>query len=106
MAWVWVVLAGVAEIGWMTCLKLSAGFTRWGWLVAALLVSFVSVGFMAFAVRQLPMGTAYAVWTGMGAAGIALVGILFFGEPRTVQRIAFIACVIIGIVGLKITSSD
>ncbi|HET9149375.1 MAG TPA: multidrug efflux SMR transporter [Alphaproteobacteria bacterium] len=106
MAWLWVLFAGLAEIGWMTCLKLSAGFTKWSWLVAALLVSFVSVGLMALAVQKLPMGTAYAIWTGMGAAGIALVGILFFGEPRTMARIAFIACVVVGIAGLKLTASE
>ena len=106
MAWVWVFLAGIAEIGWMVALKLSDGFSRYGWIAAGALISLFSVGLMALAVRTLPMGTAYTVWTGMGAAGIAIIGILFFGEPRSVMRIAFIACVIVGIVGLKLTSND
>jgi len=106
MAWLWVFLAGIAEIGWMAALKLSDGFTKPSWLVGALLISFISVGFMALAVRHIPMGTAYAVWTGMGAAGIAIVGILFFGEPKTVARIAFIVCVVVGIIGLKLTATE
>jgi len=106
MAWVWVFLAGLAELGWMVGLKLSDGFTRLGWVAATAAAMALSVALLALAVRTIPMGTAYAVWTGIGAVGIVVVGILFFGEPRTVARIAFISCILVGIVGLKLTSGD
>jgi quaternary ammonium compound-resistance protein SugE len=106
MAWLLVFLAGLAELGWMVGLKLSDGFTRIGWVVATLVAMAVSVILLAFAVRTIPMGTAYAVWTGIGAVGIVVVGILFFGEPRTFARIAFISCILVGIVGLKLTTSE
>jgi quaternary ammonium compound-resistance protein SugE len=106
MAWLWVLLAGLAELGWMVGLKLSDGFTRVGWAAATVAAMAVSVVLLAFAVRTIPMGTAYAVWTGIGAVGIVIIGILFFGEPRTASRLAFIACIVVGIVGLKLTAGE
>ena len=106
MAWMWVFLAGLAEIGWMAGIKLSAGFTRWPWIAVTFASAAVSFFCMSLAVRTIPMGTAYAVWTGLGAAGIAAVGIVFFGEPRNLWRIVYIGCILVGIAGLKLTAGD
>ena len=106
MAWIWLLLAGAAEIGWMVELKFSHGFTRLWWSGATLATMGLSLFFMSFAIRDIPMGTAYAVWTGIGAAGIAAVGMLFFGEPRTALRIACITCIVVGIAGLRLAASS
>jgi quaternary ammonium compound-resistance protein SugE len=104
MAWIWLLLAGLAEIGWMVAMKFSDGFTRIGWAAVTVVLMGISVLLTSFAVRVIPMGTAYAVWTGIGAAGIALVGMLYFGEPRTALRIACIFLIVAGIVGLRIAA--
>jgi quaternary ammonium compound-resistance protein SugE len=104
MAWIWLLLAGAAEVAWMVTLKYSAGFTRLWWAAATLAAMGLSLLFISFALRAIPMGTAYAVWTGIGAAGIAAIGMAFFGEPRTALRIACIACIVLGIAGLKLAS--
>jgi len=106
MAWIWLLLAGAAEIAWMVELKLSHGLTRLGWAAATLATMGLSLVFMSFATRDIPMGTAYAVWTGIGAAGIAMVGMLFFGEPRTLLRVACIGCIVAGIAGLRLAASS
>lgn len=104
MAWICLLLAGVAEIGWMIALKFSDGFTRLWWSAATLGAMGLSMLFISFAIRDVPMGTAYAVWTGIGAAGIAVAGMLFFGEARTALRIGCIACIVVGIAGLKLAT--
>ncbi|HJS38405.1 MAG TPA: quaternary ammonium compound efflux SMR transporter SugE [Burkholderiales bacterium] len=104
MAWALLFLAGLFEIGWAIGLKYTDGFTRvWPttWTVLAMIVSVV---LLALAVRTLPIGTAYAVWTGIGAAGTVILGIVLFGEPATALRLACIALIVAGIVGLKILS--
>jgi quaternary ammonium compound-resistance protein SugE len=104
MAWVWLSLAGIAEIGWMVGLKFSDGFTRLAWSAGTLAAMGLSLLFLSFAIRTIPMGTAYAIWTGIGAAGIAIIGMMYFDEPRTLLRIICIGLVVAGIVGLKIAS--
>ncbi len=104
MAWIWLLLAGAAEIAWMVMLRFSDGFTRLAWSAATLAAMGLSLFFISFAIRTIPMGTAYAVWTGIGAAGIAAVGMLFFGEPRTALRVACIGFIVAGILGLKIAN--
>ncbi len=104
MAWVWLILAGIAEIMWMVGLKFSAGFTRLWWAGATLTAMGLSLVFLSLAIRTIPMGTAYAVWTGIGAAGIALVGMFLFGEPWSALRVACIGAIVVGIVGLKVVS--
>lgn len=104
MAWIWLLLAGAAEIGWMVELKFSESLTRPGWAAGTVATMGLSLLLTSFAIRTIPMGTAYAVWTGVGAAGIAVVGMLFFGEPRTPLRIACIAFIVAGIVGLRLAS--
>lgn len=101
MAWVWLFLAGLLEIGWAVGLKLSEGFTRlWPsvWTVVAMAAS---LGLLGLALKTLPVGTAYAVWTGIGAVGTAAFGMLVLGEPATAARIGGIALIAAGIATLK-----
>ena len=104
MAWLLLAVAGLFEIGWAIGLKYTDGFTRLWPSVWTGLAMVVSVVLLALAVRTLPIGTAYAVWTGIGAAGTALLGIYLFGEPATALRLACIALIVAGIVGLKLLS--
>ena len=101
MAWVVLVVAGLLEIGWAVGLKYTAGFTRL-WPTAATAASLVgSMGLLGVALRTLPLGTAYAVWTGIGTVGTAILGIVLFREPATALRLLCIALIVAGIVGLK-----
>ena len=104
MAWLLLAVAGLFEIGWAVGLKYTDGFTRLWPSVWTGLAMVVSVVLLALAVRTLPIGTAYAVWTGIGAAGTALLGIYLFGEPATALRLACIALIVAGIIGLKLVS--
>jgi quaternary ammonium compound-resistance protein SugE len=104
MAWVYLLLAGLFEIVWALGLKYTEGFTRLMpslWTVASMAVSFL---FISLALKSLPLGTAYAVWTGIGAAGTALLGIYMFGEPASVLRLACIGLIVSGILGLKLAA--
>jgi quaternary ammonium compound-resistance protein SugE len=106
MAWVYLVVAGLFECGWAIGLKYTEGFSRlWpsAWTIAAMAVSFK---LLSMAMRTIPVGTAYAVWTGIGAAGVALGGILLFGESRESMRILCILLIVCGVVGLKVFSAD
>lgn len=105
MAWVWLVLAGVLEIVWAIGLKYTDGFTRLipSAITAAAMIA--SVYFLALAVRTIPIGTGYAVWTGIGAVGVAILGMILFGEPKTILRIGSILLIVLGIVGLKLVTS-
>ncbi|HZI19334.1 MAG TPA: quaternary ammonium compound efflux SMR transporter SugE [Pyrinomonadaceae bacterium] len=106
MAWLILLLAGLMEVGWAVGLKYTQGFTRlWPsvWTGAALALSMF---LLASALRTLPIGTAYAVWTGIGAVGTAIFGIVLFGESRDLARLACIALIVAGILGLKLTSSE
>jgi len=104
MPWVILVLAGLFEIGWAIGLKYTEGFTRlWPsvWTVAAMIVSLALLG---LAMKSLPVGTSYAVWVGVGAVGTAILGIVLLGEPASAGRIASLALIVAGIVGLKLSS--
>ena len=101
MAWVILVLAGLLEIGWAVGLKYTEGFTR-PWPTLATAVSLVaSMALLGLSLRSLPLGTAYAVWTGIGTVGTAILGMVLFREPATVLRLSCIGLILIGIVGLK-----
>ena len=106
MAWLILFAAGLCEIGWAIGLKYTQGFTRLRpslWTAASMIVS---LWLLAVALRTLPLGTAYAVWTGIGAAGTAVLGIVLLGEAATLARLGCIALIIAGIVGLKIATPD
>ena len=105
MAWVLVVLAGLFEIAFATALKASHNFTRLVPTIAFIASSILSFSLLSYAVRTLPIGSAYAVWTGVGAAGTALIGMLILGEPKRMIRILSIAAIVIGVVGLQATGS-
>lgn len=105
MAWIYLIIAGCLEIGWAIGLKYTEGWTK---LVPSLLTGaalVVSFYFLSIAVKTLPIGTAYAVWTGIGTVGAAILGMLLFGEPREISRIICILLIVAGIAGLKLTSA-
>ena len=102
LAWLWVVLAGFMEIIWVIGLKHTQGFTKLVPSVITITIMAMSFVLLSQALRIIPIGTAYAVWTGIGAAGGAVAGILLFGESAHVLRIACIGLIIAGIVGLKL----
>lgn len=104
MAWVYLTLAGVFELAFAIALKASDGFTRVLPVVLFTLFAALSFILLARAIVTIPIGTAYAVWTGIGAAGTAIVGILAFGEPATALRLLFIVTLVGSIIGLRLTS--
>ncbi len=104
MAWVYLILAGLFECGWAVGLKYTEGFTK---LVPSLLtVASMAFSFymMAIAMKSIPLGTAYAVWTGIGAVGVAVLGMFLFGESRDILRIICLVLIVSGIIGLKLVS--
>ena len=104
MPWILLTLAGIFEIGWAIGLKYTDGFTK---LLPTVLTAgsmLVSIVLLGLAVKTLPMGTAYGIWTGIGALGAVIVGILAFQEPVTVPRLIFVGLLLVGIVGLKLTA--
>jgi quaternary ammonium compound-resistance protein SugE len=101
MNWIALVIAGLLEIVWAVGLKYADGFTKFWPSVITIAAMFASVYLLATAVKTLPVGTAYAVWTGIGAVGVAIFGMIAFNEPRTATRIVCIFLIVAGIVGLK-----
>ena len=104
MAWVLLSVAGLFEIGWAIGLKYTEGFTRLAPSVLTILSMALSVLLLGLALKTLPVGTAYAVWTGIGTVGTALLGIYLFGEPATALRLACIGLIVAGIFGLKLVA--
>ena len=104
MAWLLLFIAGLFEIGWAVGLKYTDGFTRLVPSALTLVSMAASMLMLGLAVKSLPMGTAYAVWTGIGAVGTAILGIVLFGDPAGTARIACIALIVAGIVGLKMAT--
>lgn len=101
MSWFYLLVAGLLEIGWAVGLKFTHGFTR-PWPTAGVAVSMIaSLYFLSLALKDLPLGTAYAIWTGIGAVGTAIFEIWILGEPRDAFRLASIALIVAGLVGLK-----
>ncbi len=104
MAWIYLLIAGLFEVAWAIGLKYTDGFTRLIpsiWTVGSMAVSFL---FLSLALKTLPVGTAYAVWTGIGAVGVAILGIVLFAEPANALRLACIGLIVGGIVGLKLVT--
>jgi quaternary ammonium compound-resistance protein SugE len=104
MAWVWLILGGMFEVGFTTSLRFVDGFRNPGWTIAFLLSVTISMALLEYAARTIPMGTAYAVWAGIGAVGTVLVGIAFFDEPAALVRILLIFAIVACIAGLKLTA--
>jgi quaternary ammonium compound-resistance protein SugE len=104
MYWIYLILAGMFEISFTTCLKLSNDFTNVKWSIGFFVSITLSFLFLNKAIQGIPLGTAYAVWTGIGAVGTALAGVLFFAEPVFFWRMFFLVTLIGSIVGLKVVS--
>ncbi len=104
MAWFFLFIAGVMEITWVLGMKFSEGFSRlWPSIMTVIAMTF-SMYFLSRAIKVIPIGTGYAVWTGIGAAGTAIIGMLYFDESRSFLRMICIVCIVFGIVGLKVFS--
>jgi len=106
IAWLMLVVAGILEIVWVIGMKYSDGFTRPTPSLVTLAAALGSFWFLMLAIRVLPVGTAYAAWTGIGAVGAAVLGMVLFKEPATAARVACIVLIVAGIVGLKVLGPD
>ncbi|MGF6723865.1 quaternary ammonium compound-resistance protein SugE [Paraburkholderia sp. GAS41] len=104
MSWILLLIAGLLEVAWAAGLKTSEGFTRLGPSIFTVVTALGSFVLLAMAMRQLPLGTAYAVWTGIGAVGAFIFGIVIMGEALTVARVASAALIVVGLIGLKLSS--
>ena len=104
MAWVYLILAGLIEVGWAVGLKYTDGFTRLWPTVFTVAGMIASVFFLALAVQTIPLGTGYAIWTGIGAVGTVALGMVLFAESTAGPRLIFIAIILLGVIGLKMTS--
>ncbi len=104
MAWLLLFAAGLMEIGWAIGLKYTEGFTRLVPSVLTLAAMAISLGLLGLALKTLPIGTAYAIWTGIGAVGTAILGIMLFDDPATLARLACIGLIVAGIAGLKLVT--
>jgi quaternary ammonium compound-resistance protein SugE len=106
LAWVLLLVAGLLEVVWVVSMKASDGFTRHQYTAITFGAAWASFGLLGLALKALPVGTAYAVWTGVGAVGAAALGMLFFKEPATLARIGSIALIVTGILGLKLFGAE
>ena len=105
MAWLILVVAGIFEIGWAVGLKYTEGFSRLWPTVGTAISLIASMALLGLSLKSLPLGTAYAVWTGIGTVGTAILGIVLFREPATTMRLVCIALIVTGIIGLKVVAS-
>lgn len=106
MAWICLFIAGLFEIGWAVGLKYTEGFTRPGPTVLTAVSLVASMALLGWSVRTLPLGTAYAIWTGIGAVGTVIAGIVLFKEPATAARLACVVLIVAGILGLKLVTPN
>ena len=104
MAWFYLFIAGLLEVGWAIGLKYTEGFSRLWPSILTIAAMIFSLAFLGLALKVLPVGTAYAVWTGIGAVGTVILGIYLFNEPATAARLACIGLILAGIVGLKLVT--
>ncbi len=104
MSWIILFFAGLFEVGWAVGLKYTDGFTRPLPTVLTVAAMAISLGLLGLAMKELPLGTAYAIWTGVGAVGTVIAGIMLFGESMALIRLASVALIIIGLIGLKVSA--
>jgi quaternary ammonium compound-resistance protein SugE len=104
MAWTYLFLAGLFEVGFAVALKLMDNHKNIPWSIAFYICIFLSLGFLSEAMKSIPIGTAYAIWTGIGGVGVAIVGMVYMGDPVTLWRIMFLVLLITSLIGLKLTS--
>jgi quaternary ammonium compound-resistance protein SugE len=104
MAWIYLLFAGVFEVVWASTMKESHGFTKPVPTIITLVAMIISLWLLALSMRTLPLGTAYAIWTGVGAVGAFIVGLVYFSEPASFYRIASVCLIVAGLIGLKVTS--
>ena len=104
MSWIILFFAGLFEVGWAVGLKYTDGFTRPLPTVLTVAAMAISLGLLGLAVKELPLGTAYAIWTGVGAVGTVIAGIILFGESMALIRLASVALIITGLIGLKVSA--
>ncbi|VDG32492.1 GroEL supressor protein SugE [Lactobacillus plantarum JDM1] [Lactiplantibacillus mudanjiangensis] len=104
MTWVYLIVAGLFEVVWATTMKLSNGFSQFGYAAATVIGMVLSFGFLALATKHLPLSIAYPIWTGVGAVGSIIVGVLLFKDTLAPITWVFVALLVIGIVGIKVTS--
>ena len=104
-SWIYLIIADIFEMGWVISLELSQNFTKINYIVLTTILMIFSIVFLSFSFKTISMGTAYACWTGIGAVGVILIGILFFNESTNFLRILFITLIVLGIIGLKLTNS-
>lgn len=102
MPWILLVLAGLFEVGWAIGLKYTEGFTRLWPTVGTVAAMTISVGLLGLAMKSLPIGTAYAIWVGVGAVGTVILGVVLFNEPVNALRVASVALIVAGLIGLKL----
>ncbi len=106
MYWFYLIIAGLFEVTWAVGLKMTDGWSKLFPSIFTVVFMIASFAMLSLALKQLPIGTAYAVWTGIGAAGTALIAMIFLGESVSVSKIIFLGLIIIGIIGLKLTSPE
>lgn len=106
MAWIYLVVAGLFECGWAIGLKYTEGFSKIIPSLLTILAMAISLWLLSVAMKTIPIGTAYAVWTGIGAVGVAIMGMVLFGESRDIMRVICLLLIVSGIVGLKLVSSS
>lgn len=106
MYWIVLFVAGLFEVAWAIGLKYTEGFSKLWPSVFTIVCMIISMGLLAYAVKHLPIGTAYAIWTGIGVVGTAILGIILFNESKELVRIFFIFLIVVGIIGLKIFSGQ
>ncbi|WP_342624597.1 quaternary ammonium compound efflux SMR transporter SugE [Pseudomonas alkylphenolica] len=105
MSWIILFFAGLFEVGWAVGLKYTDGFTRPLPTVLTVAAMAISLGLLGLAMKELPLGTAYAIWTGVGAVGTVIAGIILFGESMALMRLASVALIVTGLIGLKVSAS-
>lgn len=104
MAWLFLIISGLGEVGGVTFMKLSDGFKRWKGTMGAIASGFVSFYFLSKSLQDIPISTAYGIWTGIGSIGSVVLGMVFFGESRDWRKMLFLSMIIAGVIGLKVVS--